>query len=359
MRLFVLVTVLAAAVLVCEPSPAADKESPDVVLQGLSPRLATAGMPNAFTQDGKVVAVSLPGKRVIGVWQTATGERQYLLATQGVLDIRTGEPSPAQLAFSPDGRWLAATLGTLYHGHILVWDLQTGKAAWGKAEVAGVHSFPLTFTPDGKALVTAGRPNSREHRHADVTFWRTSDGRVLKTVTVGVPGALEVRALAFAADGKRWASVHLVEASAEQDRGWASRVSLWDGTDDKPLRTWSAAAGHVSALYFAADGNTLTGRCQYPEHIEVWDCGSGTTRQSLPLGKQDSPALSVAPDGKSITAAAEGGLRQWDLATGRPRARFREAPGQVQALSPDGRLVLGLTADKSVHIWQVTSLIKE
>jgi WD40 repeat protein len=357
MRLFVVAMMLGAGLLAYRLPAAEDKETPEVLLQGLSAQPAAALGATAFTRDGKTVAVCLPGKRVIGLWQTSTGERQHLLATQGALEIRTGEPSPAQLAFSPDGRWLAASLGTLYHGHLLVWDLQTGKPAWGKAEVAGVHSFPLAFAPDGKALVTAGRPAAPERRGADVTFWGTPDGKVLQTVKVGAPGALEVAALAFSANGKRWASSHLVETTAEKG-GWSSRVSVWNITADKPERSWSAAAGQVSALVFA-DGDTLIGRCRYPDHIEIWDCRKGALRHSLPLGPTDSQALSVSPDGKLLTAAAEGGLRQWEVSTARPGTRFREAPGQILAVSPDGRLVLVLTADSGVRVRQVASLVQE
>ena len=56
------------------------------------------------------------------------------------------------LAFSPDGKHLAAT-GR--EGHLTIWDLKTGKASEPFA-TDGLADGPLAFSPDGRTIATRG-----------------------------------------------------------------------------------------------------------------------------------------------------------------------------------------------------------
>lgn len=355
-RLHSLGPAISTAILVLLLLSAADGQEPDGVLLGHAgvPREAVAGLA-AFSPDGKVVAVAFSND-TIGLWQTISGKLECTLQTRGVLTVKTGEPSPTQFAFSPDGRWLAATLGTLYHGHLVLWDAQSGKPMWAKAEVSGVHSFPLAFSFDGWALVTTGRADPKSV--ADVSFLDPANGRVLHGVQVRAPGEHMIQSLAFSADRKHWASTQFVDAPSKKGE-WSSVVSVWTLGVDKPERTWPAATGQVRCLLFAPAGDRLIGRCVSPDHIEVWDSRTGSLEHRFALGGNAGCAMAVSSDANVLTAAADGGLQRWDLDTGRQCGSTLKNTDKILALSSDGSLVLMLDSNRGLRVWKVSLLLRE
>jgi RNA polymerase sigma factor (sigma-70 family) len=102
----------------------------------------------AFSPDGKVVAGGQGDGRVV-LWDVATGKE--LRALKGATD------STSALAFSPDGRLLAAA-GSVEKGgkradEARLWDLRTGELLRSWKDTA----TSLAFTPDGKALAILGK----------------------------------------------------------------------------------------------------------------------------------------------------------------------------------------------------------
>ena len=68
------------------------------------------------------------------------------------------EDDPYGIAFSRDGKMLA-TSG--YGGWLKVWDLNTGKTTYSQ-KLKTFGAYCVTFTPDGKAVVT-GHDNKSIH----------------------------------------------------------------------------------------------------------------------------------------------------------------------------------------------------
>ena len=76
-----------------------------------------------FAPDGKTLASSSMSRLSIGtaVWDTATGRLVRILqVAEGRLPEGSGEVS--EVAFSPDGRSLAACV----HGAVVIWDVASG-----------------------------------------------------------------------------------------------------------------------------------------------------------------------------------------------------------------------------------------
>jgi RNA polymerase sigma factor (sigma-70 family) len=151
----------------------------------------TEGSPVAFSPDGSRLA-GIDDLRVT-VWEVATGK----------VVLRPGGDLPGCVAFSPDGKWLAA--GGAW-GEVWVWDAASGNKVWqGDPRPKVLLGSPrrvvhLAFTPDGKSLVTAGH---RPHRpglfepwapefDGEVKVWDAGTGKeqfAFQTQVAGVSGA--------------------------------------------------------------------------------------------------------------------------------------------------------------------------
>src|SRR5262249_19156163 len=118
----------------------------------------------AFSPDGKYLAaavtahdaIRLPFDAEVRVWDAVTGRRLQTVARPGV--------SVYHLAFSPDGKRLAGVEGpsraaAKVTAALRVWDAATG------AEVLAIPDLPgrrpsAVFSPDGKRLATWGTGES-------------------------------------------------------------------------------------------------------------------------------------------------------------------------------------------------------
>jgi WD40 repeat protein len=111
-----------------------------------------------FTPDGKSV-VSISQDRTLRVWDVGSGKETKVLGPRikekdkdgkEVEKVGPNEDDLHGIAFSRDGKALA-TSG--YSGFVKVWDLEGGKATFAR-KLKTFGAYCVTFTPDGKALVT-------------------------------------------------------------------------------------------------------------------------------------------------------------------------------------------------------------
>jgi WD40 repeat protein len=119
----------------------------------------------AFSPDGALVAAAggFRGADVtIRVFSTSDGQLLYSLVTSNSYGVR-------QLAFSPDGQWLAAGCDHLtnFSGGVEFWRVSD----WTRVRSLPVHAPALAFSPDSSLLVTL--------RQQAMEFWSIPGGTLL------------------------------------------------------------------------------------------------------------------------------------------------------------------------------------
>src|SRR5262249_22504427 len=188
-----------------------------------------------------------------------------------------------RLAFSPDGRWLAAASEA---GRLRLLEARTGKLAHAlTGDLVGLYC--VNFSPDSRYLIAGGgsfQPApGREHR---ALVW---DLRTRKQIA-------RLEGHTRAVIGAAFAPKNALVATSSAD----NTVRVWDG---KTFKLRFALEGHtapVKGLAFSPDGKVLaTG--SWDRTVRLWDADGGTlvARLDHPAGVRE---IAFSPDGKQLVA---------------------------------------------------------
>jgi WD40 repeat protein len=261
-----------------------------------------------------------------------------------LIDAATGaelrawsRPGPARLlAFSPDGRWLAA----LGHDRIMtVADTasrsETVLGSTTAGEVNHENETALVVAVDGRTVWIANAPHGNEVMAL---------GSPTPHVWPKVGGGATVWSIAVSPDGRRLASGDS-----------AGRIRLWDAAAPGTSQAdWLAHASPVTVLAFAPDGQTLAtgGR---DAAVTLWDVAAGRRLRVFKGHHGAVMALAFSGDGATLASSdARGVARLWDLPGPGPSRRLTSdilhVPAHCLAYSLDGRW-LATSVSEEVTLW--------
>jgi WD40 repeat protein len=199
------------------------------------------------------------GDGAVRVWEVAAlqegdlgvGDELFLLQDPAGLNWST------DVSFSPNGRWIAASINTYVDefgygldgdGVVKVWDGRTRELVWTLGEEDGVNNEDVTFSPDGDRLAVSHMTEGR------VTVWALPDDPA--------------------------------------------------GTPEELFRI-AAGKAYVASLHFSPDGTQLA--VPYSEGMGIWDASTGEFLKALPHAFMVLEAV-YSPDGKSLATAGFDGF---------------------------------------------------
>jgi WD40 repeat protein len=237
-------------------------------------------------------------------------------------------PAVRSVAFSPDGKLLAAGTGEPKEaGTVTVWEVATRKVRWTQRTTVGVPA--VVFAPDGRTLAIAQYDNAAK-------VLDTAAGKEVRALR----HPKEVRNIAFSPDGKRLATAC-----------WDGIVRVWDLADGKAALTCAGHKGRVNSVAFSPDGVWLLSTSDR-DGAKLWDAVAGIERHTLPHGSFVVSCGTFSADSRwALTCGYDGTTRLWDVATGTPRFRLSGTGGIGNvAYSPKARTlaVCGYGRDASL-----------
>jgi WD40 repeat protein len=349
-------------------SPPQSITSGNLTLRGDPMAISPDGLRAITTYGSKLYVWDLSGRGQVGQ-PTDAGEdilalaisRDAALAAGGengaVMVIRQGAPSdswsvrdgpasdaPASsaLAFSPDGRTLAAGDRS---GNVEFFDARTGDSLWAWSNSGNaLQVLNLMYSSDGRRVVRVLEDGSVAARAADGTG-------TTSLLFNGVGGERHLTASAVSPD--------LSTLAIAGDFG----MRLWDLMDDREIDwVFDHPSGIIRSLVFSADSSMLAAGGN--NEIQLWlRAGSDDVGRHL-WGEMGDPrkalgdavsSLAFAPDGRSMLSAGAGGsVGMWDVKGKQRLTPLLGDSALAAAITADGGKAV-TSGDGELELWSLDS----
>ncbi len=313
-----------------------------------------------YSGDGKrliAIGAGSLAENKARIWDTTTGELVAELEQQNRL---------TSLALSSDGKQLA---GGAENGELTLWDIKSKRSVWTVKKNERMFDG-LAFSPDGKLIAAANWDGTLQ-------VFETESG----SVRFSLPCGDTVRKPVFSPDGA-WIAVAAARAGEDKTAvlvnvstgeiashfpagtkvptfspdgriaaGNGPEITLWNWDGEKLTKdvSWMTAdAGIFTDLCFNAEGTRLASAVKFSGQVQVWDVANQDK-----LAEFDGKGafwLGMHPTKPQVAIPINSGqIRLWDY-TGRTEGLVKVTlpdPPRLGKFSPDGKWI---AVDASSHV---------
>jgi WD40 repeat protein len=278
------------------------------------------GHPGVFSPDGRMLAVGLKG-RGVALWNSRT------LTPIGTALRHTGG-EVKQLAFSPDGRTLAASATDYQQDTTTLWDV--GSRSPLHEPLAGRGAV---FSPDGTVLATITDSGLQLRETTSWAIRHRIAARNLDDLSFSADGTKIASALGFSGGAHVWdvrtgeliatdpglpytadTSVALSsDGSLLAVGGFGGDVRLTDTHTGRLARTLDQAGTGAYSLKFTKDDRMLV-VSGFENVASLWDVASGTQIGPRLTAGSRRTDFDISPDGRRLlTTHGNGQGAVWDI----------------------------------------------
>jgi WD40 repeat protein len=210
------------------------------------------------------------------LWNAETGETEKVLASVG---------GWSQVAFSPDGTRLACSP---FSHTVTLWDIPSGRATMdlegGPYQVEGV-----AFSPDGKYLAACGWDTGRTGGESFRTLclWEITTGRLLHAWDAGS----HLTRCIFHPDGKRLAVV--VQRPSYDCLIDGKKATAGEVRKERELASKEGRKANIEEVP------------RFPAGVGIWDLDKGAFVRHFYEGERRLAGIAISPGGKVLAGVSE------------------------------------------------------
>lgn len=212
----------------------------------------------AFSPNGKQI-LSGSADKTLKLWDTVTGKEISSWPVPGIQSV----------AFSPDGKWLAAGRQANEDKTLKIWDVTAGKETASLPD----ESAAITFSPDSQLLISAS--------YKSVQIWDVNTHKMNRSLD---GHSQMVTSVAISPNGKQ-------VVSGGTDR----TVKLWDIVTGQLLHTFTGHTASINSVAFSPNGKWIVS-AGFDGYLNWWDAQTKKLIYSSVLDN-DGEYLNWTPDG--------------------------------------------------------------